>query len=632
MNKDVLNAIRQIPEVQAAVSEAVQGLLQDPDVTLQSVETIIRVLEFVLQNPDSYGDFVQTAVQSEIIDPEDLPEQFDPTPLTVILLALKVVQQQMSENGPGFAQGGLNRIARMGRNGDSELAHINPFERRLLESYGGSGTINPQTGLREFGWFKKTFKKVFKKIAAFLPVILSIVAPGIGTAIGAALGASGTAASMLGGAAIGGLSSAASGGNLLKGALGGALGAGAGSALGGTVNSALGTSLSQGTQNVIGSSLIGGAQSALSGKGFAQGAAAGALGGYAGGALSNAASGVGGALGSGLQTAGTQFGNALTMGATPKQAAITGGLSGLAAGMSYQNPTYSLSSGSGENMGLKQTPSDMAVEGLKADSFNSEAMPEMGLSTNYNLSGPDTTSFKGDTFAADYSLVPQSNAMGAASAQPELGTGLQVSPLNTIAAQAPAAPASSSGTANKGFSLGNAAAMLPLLSLFNSAETPEQIQQVTAGMTPEQQEYFNRPMRTWNWDTIGAAAKMQGLPVGSYVARNWDKMSGGMYDNPEEQTPAMPAMARGGALSRVAYMVAGGGTGRSDSIDAKLSDSEYVMDAETVALLGDGSAGAGARRLDEMRAKIRQHKGKSMARGKFSANAKSPLSYIKEAR
>jgi len=320
------------------------------------------------------------------------------------------------------------------------------------------------------------------------------------------------------------------------------------------------------------------------------------------------------------------------MGATPKQAAITGGLSGLAAGMSYQNPTYSLSSGSGENMGLKQTPSDMAVEGLKADSFNSAAMPEMGLSTNYNLSGPDTTSFKGDTFAADYSLVPQSNAMGAASAQPELGTGLQVSPLNTIAAQAPAAPASSSGTANKGFSLGNAAAMLPLLSLFNGAETPEQIQQVMAGMTPEQQEYFNRPMRTWNWDTIGAAAKMQGLPVGSYVARNWDKMSGGMYDNPEEQTPAMPAMARGGALSRVAYMVAGGGTGRSDSIDAKLSDGEYVMDAETVALLGDGSAGAGARRLDEMRAKIRQHKGKSMARGKFSANAKSPLSYIKEAR
>jgi len=31
-----------------------------------------------------------------------------------------------------------------------------------------------------------------------------------------------------------------------------------------------------------------------------------------------------------------------------------------------------------------------------------------------------------------------------------------------------------------------------------------------------------------------------------------------------------------------------------------------------------------------MRAKIRQHKGKSMAKGKFSANAKSPLAYLKE--
>jgi hypothetical protein len=283
-------------------------------------------------------------------------------------------------------------------------------------------------------------------------------------------------------------------------------------------------------------------------------------------------------------------------------------------------------------MGLKQTPSDMALEGLKTDGYTSTAQPEMGLSTNYNLTGPDTTSFKGDTFAADYSLAPQGSAMKTTSAQPELGTGLRVSPLNTIAAKTSAIPVKNAGPANKGFSLGNAAAMLPLLILFNSAETPEQIQQVTAGMTPEQQEYFNRPMRTWNWDTIGAAAKMQGLPVGSYVARNWDKMSGGMYDNPEEQTPAMPAMARGGALSRMAYLAAGGGTGRSDSIDAKLSDGEYVMDAETVALLGDGSTGAGARQLDEMRAKIRQHKGKSMARGKFSANAKSPLSYIKEAR
>jgi len=622
---------QQNPEIARGVDMAEARISNMPGVTPEIIGQMVKTLEYVLENPQEYPRVRDQAIQAGFASEEDLPPEFDEILIISLLVMFYELEQRQSQGR--YARGGLaqiaDRLSAAGRGGDTMLAHINPREAEMLSRMGGGGTINPTTGLVEF---KGGIGKI---IAAVVPIAIGIFAPALLPAMGGFLSGgalTGTAAGMLGGAALGGASSALTGGNVLTGALGGALGQGAGSALGGTVNSALGTSLSQGTQNVIGSSLIGGAQSALSGKGFAQGAAAGALGGYAGGALSNAASGVGGALGSGLQTAGTQFGNALTMGATPKQAAITGGLSGLAAGMSYQNPTYSLSSGSGENMGLKQTPSDMAVEGLKADSFNSAAMPEMGLSTNYNLSGPDTTSFKGDTFAADYSLVPQSNAMGAASAQPELGTGLQVSPLNTIAAQAPAAPASSSGTANKGFSLGNAAAMLPLLNLFNSAETPEQIQQVTAGMTPEQQEYFNRPMRTWNWDTIGAAAKMQGLPMGSYVARNWDKMSGGVYDNPEEQTPAMPAMARGGALSRVAYMLAGGGTGRSDSIDAKLSDGEYVMDAETVALLGDGSAGAGARRLDEMRAKIRQHKGKSMARGKFSANAKSPLSYIKEAR
>lgn len=74
--------------------------------------------------------------------------------------------------------------------------------------------------------------------------------------------------------------------------------------------------------------------------------------------------------------------------------------------------------------------------------------------------------------------------------------------------------------------------------------------------------------------------------------------------------------------------IAGPGTGRSDDIDAKLSDGEYVMDAETVALLGDGSTEAGARRLDEMRNNLRRHKGRNLARGKFSHAAKAPMRYL----
>ena len=36
-------------------------------------------------------------------------------------------------------------IRRHGRNGDTELAHINPIEAHILKSLGGSGTINPDT-------------------------------------------------------------------------------------------------------------------------------------------------------------------------------------------------------------------------------------------------------------------------------------------------------------------------------------------------------------------------------------------------------------------------------------------------------------------------------------------------------
>lgn len=92
----------------------------------------------------------------------------------------------------------------------------------------------------------------------------------------------------------------------------------------------------------------------------------------------------------------------------------------------------------------------------------------------------------------------------------------------------------------------------------------------------------------------------------------------------EEEAPSVGA-AHGDPLSRY---VQGGGTGRSDSIDAKLSDGEYVIDAETVALLGDGSSKAGAQRLDQFRANIRKQKGKALSQGKFSPDARSPEQYL----
>ena len=91
---------------------------------------------------------------------------------------------------------------------------------------------------------------------------------------------------------------------------------------------------------------------------------------------------------------------------------------------------------------------------------------------------------------------------------------------------------------------------------------------------------------------------------------------------------------RNGPVAAVARKAHGGlavegpGTGRSDSIPAELSDGEYVVDAETVALLGDGSSKAGAKALDDMRVSVRKHKGRKLAKGEFSVKAKQPEHYI----
>jgi len=53
----------------------------------------------------------------------------------------------------GMTMGGL---ASKGRYGDTMIAHINPQEAEMLMEEGGSGTINPMTGLPEFFWSEDT--------------------------------------------------------------------------------------------------------------------------------------------------------------------------------------------------------------------------------------------------------------------------------------------------------------------------------------------------------------------------------------------------------------------------------------------------------------------------------------------
>ena len=51
---------------------------------------------------------------------------------------------------PNLFNNPYSNLASMGRYGDTMLAHINPQEAGLLKSMGGAGTINEETGLRQY--------------------------------------------------------------------------------------------------------------------------------------------------------------------------------------------------------------------------------------------------------------------------------------------------------------------------------------------------------------------------------------------------------------------------------------------------------------------------------------------------
>lgn len=85
-----------------------------------------------------------------------------------------------------------------------------------------------------------------------------------------------------------------------------------------------------------------------------------------------------------------------------------------------------------------------------------------------------------------------------------------------------------------------------------------------------------------------------------------------------------------GGLDQMRAIPGGGGGGQDDTVPAMLSPSEYVMDADVVAALGDGNPQEGARKLDRFRERVRAHKRSAPAR-KIPPKAKPLENYLEAA-
>jgi hypothetical protein len=197
--------------------------LSEIDLSPEELDMLNNMVDEILATPEQYA-----AVRAKYIEmgaPEELlPEQFDPQFFSAMNMA---VDQLIAEPSgvESFAKGGIAElkpiakvIASYGRNGDTMLAHITPAEARMLRRRGGSGTINPSTGLPEF-FLKKAFKSLGKAVKSFTSSTVGRLITGVavGFFLGpAAVAAFGATAGTVAAAAITGFTASA-GSSLLAG-------------------------------------------------------------------------------------------------------------------------------------------------------------------------------------------------------------------------------------------------------------------------------------------------------------------------------------------------------------------------------------------------------------------------------
>jgi hypothetical protein len=154
------------PQASAQVQDELNKLLPALDqVSDEDLDKLIQVVQYMHDHEEEYASAVAQLVQQGVVDEGVFPAEYDPEFIATLGMVLLEAKRQRMQSAPQqmpqppmqLARGGIAEAARMvashGRYGDTMLAHINKDEARLLKKHGGSGTINPKTGLPEFfGW------------------------------------------------------------------------------------------------------------------------------------------------------------------------------------------------------------------------------------------------------------------------------------------------------------------------------------------------------------------------------------------------------------------------------------------------------------------------------------------------
>lgn len=623
------------PEQLAAYKQAIRQEIQGLELSPAEIETMLQIVEYLSQNPKDYPQLLQQLIEQDYIDQGDLPDQYDPTYLGLMLAVLNELKLSQSEGvqapmqmapeveglGPiPMAEGGLADMARLlaaqGRNGDTMLAHITPEEARLLKARGGAGTINPATGLPEF-FIKKLFKgvkKVFKAVGKAVksalknPIVRVIASVALATVLGptgfAVMSAPAAAATASAATTLG------AGGKLKDALIASATSYfGAGGTIPGTnINPAAAVA------SRVGQYLPGGASGAI-----AQG------------------------IGSGVTGAGI----GLLTGASPEEALRMGALSGLTTGatQAFQNwmagqpqvqqPTQAQTQP--VNRGLGELPPEDFVTApppvaapTQGELFAQGYMPdEIARMPTAPTTAPAAEQVAGTGGAPVVGTAAQTapgrtftERLGQFVSRPGFGTfkdAFLVNPNETqnyLARYAPAALTTVGIGALTGGFKSQPVDQNPLFDRnYGGIEYMRDNPQLfggTLGRVEGMPKPYNPVVATPSYATLptttppvviprGVTMQPRGIPQPYNVA--------GLYGVPELSAPVQQPvyMNKGGDPSqfpRKTGPINGPGTGTSDSIPAMLSDGEFVFTAKAVRNAGGGSRRKGAKRMYALMKKL----------------------------
>jgi hypothetical protein len=407
-------------------------------------------------------------------------------------------------------------IRQQGSDEDTILAHINPIEAAVLKSIGGSGTINPKTGLPQFGLFsnpKKWFKSTIGPAAGL--ILGNMVLPGLG------------------------------------GIIGGALGGAAGSHV-------------RGRKDHLQSALRGGAMGAMA---------------------PSAAS----LLGSG----------ASAMGAT-----------GVGSSLSNYGATNAIlpSIGMGAKAGVESTAStvggEVAKEGAK------EAAKEAGKKA-VEQSFTDKLMANGKDF-----FTQPSNIMSTAVLANQLIPQKEKKEKQTT----PEEIAANEKRYRNAARLSRAELDADADYSINQRDAKRRARNKLYGQEPATLNMFRRVNSPQEYANTGRWLEHSDNP--EFTGNPINMKEGGGY-HPRFDYEIEEMLYPTGLVG----FLQGYSGGQDDDVNAKLSDGEYIIDASTVSDLGDGNNANGAKKLDQMRRNIREHKrGGSI---NLPPKAKSLLNYMR---